>query len=513
MYTVKTNTEFISDIRAIDERLKNIRLSAIEVDRKAKNIRYDFICEKTVDQELQDKILAEVEKITPPAFRTVEIGVRKIVSNDELINSEIYKYLSKNYPSISIFLKTTDVISTVFGNIVKYVIRLTADGVDYVQKNGVIGKLNDYLSTKFCSDFAGSTEVKEAEETVSLLSEEVFAGELEKIEHRTIRVKDVVVIDDASIGDMAQYIEDAVSGEVVVAGKITDIAERETKTGKPYFIIHLDDTTGRTSGVYFTRKNTYNKIKDLQAGDAIITRGVIGDYNGRRSFTFNKINRCTFPEDFVKKEKYKKTAPREYKMIFPSKASVISVKSVFDSDTYLPEELTSQDYVVFDLETTGLDLMSNGITEIGAVKIKNGKIAEQFTTLVKPDYTITDEIVKITGISEEMVKDSPRISAVIPDFMKFIDGAVLVAHNADFDVKFIKRFAGAEEYEIKNKIIDTVELSRTFVPFLKRHDLQTIADNFGISFNHHRALADAYCTAEIFIELMKIKHKDDRQTG
>ena len=151
--------------------------------------------------------------------------------------------------------------------------------------------------------------------------------------------------------------------------------------------------------------------------------------------------------------------------------------------------------------------MNNGITEIGAVKIIDGKVAEEFTTLVKPDYKITAENVAITGITEEMVKDSPKIGAVIPDFMKFIDGAVLVAHNADFDVKFIKRFAGAEEYEVKNKVMDSVELARATLPFLKRHDLHTVADHFGIAFRHHRALSDAYATAEAFVEMMKIKHK------
>lgn len=506
MYTVKSNSEFIADVRAIDEKLKNIRLSSIEIEREKLKIRYNFICDQAVDEDLQRKILAEAEKITSPAFSTVEISVKKIVSNDELVNNEIFKYLTENYPSISIFLKPTDVISTVVGNVVKYVLRLTKDGADYVVKGGVIAKLNDFLAKRFCSDFAGSTDIKEADESVNLLSEEVYADELQKIEHRTIRVKDVVVVDDENIGDLALYIEDATAGEVTIAGIITDINERETKNGKPFFIIHLDDTTGKTSGVYFSKKNTYHKIKELAAGDAIIVRGNIGEYNGRRSFTFDKINRCTFPSDFVKKDKYKKSAPREYKTVFPTEAKTVRVKSVFDVEKELPAELTDSVYVVFDLETTGLDVMNNGITEIGAVKLENGKITEQFTTLVKPDYVITAENMAITGITPEMVKDSPKIGAVVPDFMKFINGAVLVAHNADFDVKFIKRFAGAEEYEIKNKVLDTLELARANLPQLRRHDLHTVAEHFGIVFHHHRALSDAYATAEAFIELMKIKN-------
>lgn len=506
MYTVKSNAEFLSDIRALDEKLKNIRLSSIEIDRKESKITYDFICDTAIDQSLQNKILEQVEKITSPAFKAIDVSVKKIATNSQLVNAEIFKCLNENYPSITIFLKPTDIISTAVGQVMKYVLRLTEDGAEYIKRNGALLKLNDYLGKKFCSDFVGSIEVKEAEESESLLSEEVFVSELKKIEHRTIKVLDVVPIDDATMGDTALYIEDAISGEVTICGTVTDMVERQTKNGKPYLIIHLDDTTGRTSGVYFSKKSTYHKIKEITVGECIIVRGNIGEYEGRKSFTFDKINRCTFPKDFVKKDRFKKEPPKQYKNIFPTPATTVKIASVFDDQTTLPLELTQNEYVVFDIETTGLEVMSNGITEIGAVKLINGKITEQFTTLIKPDYRITDEIVKITGITDEMVKGAPKISTVIPDFMKFIQGSILVAHNADFDVKFIKRFAFAEEYEVKNKVMDSIELARATLPFLKRHDLHTVADHFGIAFRHHRALSDAYATAEAFVEMMKIKH-------
>ena len=504
MYRVKSGTEFINDVKALDERLANIRLSNIEIDREIQKITYNFICDVYVPDDLREIILKEVERLTLPAFREVGVSIKKIVSNDQLINVSIYNFLKDNFPSISIFLKPTDVISTVLGDTVKYTLRLTQDGVEYVNKNSTIKRLNEYLSKNFCSDFAGRTEVKEAEESISLISEEVYNSELKKIEHRTIKVEDVVVIDDENMGDVALYIEDATSGEVTVCGEVTEVFEKETKNGKPFFIFRIDDTTGKTGGVYFSKKSTLSKIKEIQVGDAIIARGSIGEYNGRPSLTFDKINRCTFPKNFVKKEKYKNKAPREYKNIFPSPASIVKVGGFFDDYT-LPKELTENTYVVFDLETTGLDLMNNGITEIGAVKIENGVITEQFTTLIKPDYHISEEIVKLTGIDSEMVKDAPKISTVIPDFMKFIDGAILVAHNAEFDTKFIKRFAGVEEYEINNKILDTMVMTRTYLPQLKQANLKVLAEHFGIIFHHHRALSDAYATAEAFIELMKIK--------
>ncbi len=507
MYTIKGSAEFITDLRQIDPRLNNIRLNSIEIERKDCKVRYNFICDQAVDENLQKTILAEAEKITAPIFSTVEVSVKKIVSNDELINTEIYRFLSQNYISISIFLKTTDILSSVVGNVVKYTLRLTKDGAEYVNRNSVLTKLNSHLSKMFCSDFTGTIDIKEEQESISLLDDNVYREEIEKIEHRTIKVQDVVVIDDVNIGDVALYIEDAHQGNVTVCGVVTEIQERKTKNDKPFLIINIDDTTGKTSGVYFSKKSTYHKIKDITVGEAIIARGNIGEYNGRRSFTFEKINRCTFPKDFVKKDKYKKSAPKEYRLIFPSPArDSVKVKSVFDKEEVLPLEVVNDTIVVFDFETTGVDYMNHGITEIGAVKLIEGKVVEQFTTLIKPDYHISEENAKITGITEDMVKDSPKIDAVMPDFIKFIDGATLVAHNADFDMKFLKRFAGASGYEVKNKVIDSLELARNVLPHLKHHDLHTIADNFSIVFHHHRALSDAYATAEAFIEMMKIKN-------
>lgn len=508
MFTVKTKEQFIADIRALDDNLKNIRLSNISVNRTERSICYDFICDKVVDQRLKDLILEQAEIISQSAFKTVVVNVKKIASDSELVCNAIFNYLTSNYPSISIFLKTTDVVcKSVQDGEVRYTLKLTKDAIEYVTKNGILRKLNDHLAKNFCSEFLGSFEEKEPEETISLLEEEVFTSELQKIERRTIKVKDVVIVDDLYMGNTAIYIEDMINnGAYTICGRVTEIVEKETKTGKPMFIIHLDDTTGKMSGIYFTRKSTIQKIRDITVGECIIATGELSEYNGKPSFKFDKINRCSFPDDFVKKEKFKKSAPKNYSLIFPEATTTIKVNSVFDMNAQLPSELTENEYVVFDLETTGTELMSSGITEIGAVKIINGKIKEQWTTLVKPDYVISEENFAITGISNEMVKDAPKIEQVLPDFIKFIQGAVLVGQNAiDFDMKFIKRFATAEDYEVTNKVMDTMVLARKYLPQLKNHKLSTLAEHFGISFHHHRALSDSYATAEIFIELLKIK--------
>ncbi|MBP5466916.1 MAG: 3'-5' exoribonuclease [Clostridia bacterium] len=410
---------------------------------------------------------------------------------------------------MAIFLKSTDVIVSVVGNVVKYTVRLSPLSSETFLRSDMINKLNAYLSLKFCSDFVGNTEDKTEQENISLLSDEVYEGEIQKLEYRTIKVDDIVAIDDPSMGDTAVYLVDLTAGTFTVCGTVTDKKEKEGKNGKPFLILEISDKTDKKSGVYFSRKN-YDKIRSIEIGEAIIARCTAEERDGKLSLKFEKINRCVFPENFVMRDKYKKSAPKNYRLIFPSPASNVEVKSIVNMSEILPDNLTENTFVVFDLETTGINLMNNGITEIGAVKIINGEIKEQFTTLVKPDYHINDEIVEITGINDEMVKDSPKINAVIPDFIKFTEGAVLVAQNASFDMGFIRKFAHAEDYAVENEVMDTMEMSRELLPFLKRNDLHTLAEHFGIVFHHHRALSDAYPTAQIFIELMKIKEKKSK---
>ena len=497
--------EFIKEIRKIDEKLSHAKITSIEVLKKERRIKYYFICENAVGDDLQKKVWIAARNLTPKTFEKVNVYFSKIVSNDELINAEIFRFVSENFPSLSVMLKITDIKSVPQGENVKYVLRLTEEGAEYVSRFKCFDKINAHLAKKFCSDFYGAFEIKEKEETESLLTESVYFSRIEKVSLRTIKLSGIYPIDDPNMGDTAVYIEDAKSGSVVVCGKITEIVEKTTKTGKPFFIIRIDDTTGKLSGVYFTRTKTYDKIKRLKEGDAIIVSGRMGEYNGNPSFTMEKINLCEFPENFVKKEKYKKPAPAEYKNVFPTPATTIKVKSVFEKEEELPKELINREYVVFDIETTGLDVINCEITEIGAVKIKNGKIAEQFVSLVKPDGKIPEDIVRLTGIDDGMVVNAPKIYTVLPDFLKFVDGAVLVAQNAEFDSSFIKKYATAADYAFDNEIKDTMILGRQMISGLSHYNLKTLAEYFDITFRHHRALSDAYSTAEIFIELMKMK--------
>ena len=497
---------FNENVRLIDESVKRIKLCGIEIERQSKGIIYNFVCDKTVTDEVKEKIIDHCFKVTPENFLTVEARFTKIVADSELVCLSIYNYIKNNYPSLLFDFSLKDISALDLGGSFKYVLKMIPASCEYCKKNGTIAKINAELEKSFCDSFSGTVEEKQQTVKVDLQSTVITENDLFTIAKRTITVSDVVVIDDFEAPTTAIYIEDAVmQGDVTLCGQITRISKKETAKGKPFYIIDFTDKTAKTGGIYFTRKNTLDKIARLAEGDEIIIRGKLDYYKDKLSLTINKINLCKFPADFVPERKSGNVAPLEYKLIFPKPAENVKEVTVFDEIAPLPTALTEKEFVVFDLETTGTEVEKDEITEIGAVKIKNGKIYETFHTLVKPKQSISAKITELTGIDDEMVKNAPTYADVLPDFFKFTRGAVLVAHNADFDCKFIKHHAKALNYFFDNDVIDTVQFARDTVLGLSNYKLNTVCEHFNIKFLHHRALSDAYATAEMFIELVKIK--------
>ena len=157
-------------------------------------------------------------------------------------------------------------------------------------------------------------------------------------------------------------------------------------------------------------------------------------------------------------------------------------------------------FVVFDIETTGFSSQNCRIIEIGAVKVENGRITDRFSTFVNPGVPIPFRIEQLTGINDAMVMGSPPIEEILPAFMEFCEGCVLVAHNADFDMGFIKANLERLGQDREFTFIDTVGMARFLLPALNRFKLDTVAKAVGVSLeHHHRAVDDAECTAMIFI--------------
>ena len=170
-------------------------------------------------------------------------------------------------------------------------------------------------------------------------------------------------------------------------------------------------------------------------------------------------------------------------------------------------------YVVFDLETTGLSAVNNRIIEIGAVKVEGARITDRFSTFVNPGEPIPFEIEQLTGISDDMVIHAPAIEDVLPEFLDFCKGCVLIAHNASFDAGFIEENCRRMNIPADFTVGDTVAMARILLPSLSKFKLGHVAKALNISLkNHHRAVDDAACTAEIFVKFIEMFQARDAYT-
>jgi DNA polymerase-3 subunit alpha (Gram-positive type) len=184
------------------------------------------------------------------------------------------------------------------------------------------------------------------------------------------------------------------------------------------------------------------------------------------------------------------------------------------ADAYADRLLEDAEFVVFDLETTGTKLPPNRITEIGAYRVRNGRVLDKFQTLVNPELPIPRFITQLTGIDDEMVRDAPVFSDVAHELLEFIGDSILVAHNSGFDMRFLNYEIGRvfPHYRVANPCLCTVKLSRKLLPDIVNHKLKTVAEHYSIDLtNHHRAAADAHATAHIFVNLLT-KLRDDGVT-
>ncbi len=195
-------------------------------------------------------------------------------------------------------------------------------------------------------------------------------------------------------------------------------------------------------------------------------------------------------------------------------------KVIYGVEAYLVDDLHEiatnekgqdfkQDFVVFDIETTGFSPVENRIIEIGAVKVSAGKIVDRFSTFVNPEVPIPFEIEKLTSITDDMVVDAEKIEAILPQFLHFCEGCMLVAHNAEFDMSFIMENCNRQGLNHDFTYVDTVGIARVMLPAQAKHTLDAVAKTLGVSLeNHHRAVDDAEATAEIFVKLIMMMEKE-----
>ena len=358
-------------------------------------------------------------------------------------------------------------------------------------------------------------------------------------------------------GTPVKIVDTKIPGEsVIVEGNIFNIEPREIKGEKYIVSFDITDKSDSTTVKFFVKRSVFdNELKDKIKKDAYLrVQGEVqfDKYAKEINIMAKAIMTAQAPpprmdtaeekrvelhlhtqmssmdgvtpvKTYIKRAiewGHKAIAITDHGVVqaFPdamNAADKSDLKVIYGVEAYLIDDLGNavfsprgqnldDTYVVFDIETTGLSKEKEMITEIGAVKVADGKIIERFSTFVNPQHPISAEITKLTGITDDMVKDAPTIENVLPEFLKFCEDTVLVAHNASFDTGFIRIAAErAGLGELHHTIVDTLELARALLPELNKHKLDIVCEHLGVTLNgHHRAVNDAEATAEVFIKFL-----------
>ena len=309
--------------------------------------------------------------------------------------------------------------------------------------------------------------------------------------------------------DKARSVSSITASEynVCVCGILVMQTEFTSKGGRPYerFLVYDGDMSLQC-------RYMPNGGKSIATASELMNKPVcvLGnvEYDGMRneaSMSVKEISLCT-AEDLLPLPE--KAEPKSYGLIFPENYEVLVQSSMFDSSINIPPSLKG-DFVVFDFETTGLSVIYDKPTELGAVKISNGTLKESFSTLIDPRREIPPEVVEKTGITNEMVKGQPLFEDILPDFYKFTYGCSLVCHNIAFDFPFLLRGGNRSGWAFGNrKTYDTMAIAPLAVPGIARLTLDNVLAGLGLSNdNAHRALSDAAATAKAFIAMKKLLAK------
>ena len=347
-------------------------------------------------------------------------------------------------------------------------------------------------------------------------------------------------------------------GEVVIEGQVVSTDEREIKNEKIIYMFNITDFTDTIQAKIFIQKDEADAVRDnIKKGKFIKLKGVplydtysreiaISSIRGIKPGTDRRVKRMDNYQGMKRVELHAHTQMSEMDSVmsvsdyvdtarrwghsaiaitdhgvvqsFPDAEHALkpgdNLKIIYGVEAYLVDDLIDTvkndkgqdftgEFVVFDLETTGISVNSNEIIEIGAVKVKNQVITDKFSTFVNPGRPIPYNIQELTSINDQMVADAPSIDKALPDFLAFCKDAVLVAHNASFDTGFIFQKAKDRGIHTDFTVVDTVSMSRALLPELKKYKLDTVAKALGVSLeNHHRAVDDAGATAEIFVKLL-----------
>lgn len=511
-----------------------INLTA-ELNKKFNN-KYDFLKLLNVVYESDASLCVvtflypyDIEEITSEDHQIIENYVKELFSlhasikvklkrsflDEKLIVSELYEFFKENKKGLVPYISQDNISSSYEGRDVSVVIKLNQDVLSLVDEFELKNEIKEYLEKLFIANI--DVSIVENDET---LPDNIECDDILPTSKKSRRYK--VSIEKKIIGDdifpMPEFISDIKSAKssVILSGFMKNKTQKKftIKKGKnagkekSLYTFMLKDQEGEIECVYFCSKNHEKDLEDLEDMSMLLCVGDVKlGLTGKLTYYIRKMFLAGIVDE--KEEEKSNDTYKFKKVVFPDMLPRNSQSNLFEIKPTYNDFIMSNNIVVFDIETTGLNPEVCEITEIGAVKIEHGEVTERFSSFAKPKDGIPEEVQNLTHITNEMVADAPRVEDVVHDFFQWCQGCIISGYNIiGFDMKFIQKVGERIGCEFKNEIVDTMLVVRQSKLRTTNYKLGTVVKALDLTLvDAHRAFNDAYATAQVLMELNRTDKK------
>ena len=475
----------------------------------------------------EEEIRSAIKEIFPNV--NVEVQLSRTIADAGIIEGKIYQYLNENYPFYFRQMKNNAVkaessgSSDVNNNVtINVAIELESTLYKMLCEKNIDEEIEEYVSKNFACDCdVKLVEIPNSEDDGIQITDRIVYSNAKLIEVKENK-KLFSKFKKGVIGNMPSYISEIKEPieNISLCGKVTNVTFKEydnkkydsTNANSPQklklYKWTLNDTTKSIDCVAFPNVEQEKMLDALYDGMHVLCYGNVNESKfGGLQYVVSAISLAEINFDSIKNTDISKPAQKFYRIIKPKPYVREKQASMFDVDKPIAKELADSSYVVFDLETTGLDQTAK-IIEIGAAKIENGVITETFETLVNPDMPIPPGATAVNHITNEMVAEAPKFEAIAHDFFKFTRGSSLVAHNIGYDFPILQRESKECGYIYNNELIDTLALARQYIKGTRAFNLESLSKTLGFTHdNAHRALSDVIATCDLFMYICELKDK------
>ncbi len=506
-----------------------LKLRSAVLEKSKKQLKLTFAYPELLPPDAKEEIISAIAEQIPSVFRAETEFIRDYMDCD-LLRSMLFKKLQEDFFTFSIRISSEDIRIDETDGAFRIRFEVEKNLGKMLENEGILEKLQNYFQsitnykiTVEKDELYENTDVSDVLKSVEEKGTRAINKQLFQ-PSRKIELEVVTDLIGKPIEEKPKFIMDILGEETysVICGMYGSPSEKITKTGLTVFSFQVTDFTGSIRVVMFPKEADLGKLKTLVPSDEIILCGKVvkNDYSKELEFRAFRVGRCKIgDQDAIRA--MRRAVPDHYQLIFPEKF-VHNEQEMFLSDHKTAEVLRGKEFVVFDFETTGLNYLENSPIELGAVKIRDGEIVETFTTLLHPsdhgkgkakkgsgEKLIPDDITKMTGIDDSMVKDAPQFSEIIPDFYKFCYGTSLIGHNVSFDAGFLHFYTKESGYIFDMPLIDTIEVAKKFyhLPEFREaapsaYNLNAVSHALGVvNEDAHRAMYDAVTTAKCFLKM------------